>query len=210
MKRLTILIWLALAVAAMGLRAAAQDAPIYELYGGYAFLYLPDGETLPPVHAAHGWTVSFTANVSRSFGIEIEEGAYYNSHFLCDCSSPTSDTIIFRGSGHTLLVGPRVRSQGAHRWDLFAHALVGLNHMPWSGFTDESAATPVFTATPGAKTGTALALGGGIDVPVRHSWAARASFDYMVMQDTLGYGPIPPTNTFRVSAGFVYRFGWRK
>lgn len=86
------------------------------------------------------------------------------------------------------LVGPRLQFARARLISPYVHALAGGNHLSLDG------------------SGFAFALGGGIDVALRRALAVRLASDYVFNRDVSATF-VWPENTYRISAGIVYRFG---
>jgi hypothetical protein len=175
-RKLAVLVTL---VILSGLAAEAQQgAGKFDLFGGYSYF---NGSTSGNAgrFGLNGWNGQATYNFNRWLGATADFGGYYGSPF----SLSSNDT--------TFLFGPTV-SIGMGHFTPFTHALFGVDRFHTSllggSVTDNSFA---------------MAVGGGVDIPVKGIFAIRAA-----QLDWLRTGHASTSqNNLRVSTGVVFRFG---
>lgn len=179
----TSFVLIALLFCAVPLAAQSDEAvPKVEIFGGYNLLHhvSPDvpGIDIPE---AHGWITSFTANLDRTFGIEVEGSGTYTS------------LLGLTGSAYTFTGGPRVSAR-TDKATPYVHALFGVSHSS-VGVSDGA-----FSASISA-TGFGAALGGGVDWIVHKNLAIRApQIDYVFVRASG-----ESSHNIRVSGGLVFR-----
>lgn len=157
-----------------------QDTPKMEAFGGYSYVrasVVGDGFNF------HGGSGSFAFNPSHWWGLVGDVGGYHNSDF------GVSTNLI------TYLFGPRFSARGHSRLTPFAQALFGGAHVNAS-----------FIGIGNSENAFAMALGGGIDARVTHSFAFRViQAEYLFTKFTDGLNN--RQNNARISIGIVYRWG---
>ncbi|MCI0349939.1 MAG: porin family protein [Acidobacteriales bacterium] len=175
---------------------AQVEAPKVEVFGGYS--YNTFGNIDPGLH---GWNASGTWNVNRWLGLTADFGGNYGERTLTLQAPPAGPlTLAIRDRQHTFLLGPRVSLRKA-RFTLFAHGLVGAA-VTQLRTTAVSPPGPTQSIT---DTNFSYALGGGFDLHVSPRVALR-----LVQADYLYTKPFgSDRDSFRVSAGAVFRFGSR-
>jgi opacity protein-like surface antigen len=198
------LVVLCLPLAALA-QAANEEAPKFEISGGYSFVN-GGGDT------AHGFNASFAGNVTRRIGVVGEFNRYTESETI---SVPSLGTITIdpslqipplpalgpltvKSSLSTFLFGPRL-TLIRRKAEPFVHGLLGVARSSFdfsgSGITGS-----------GDNNAFAFALGGGVDVKVHKNFAIRVGqLDYLGVRG--GGGTL---NSFRYSAGVVIRVGARQ
>ena len=167
MKRLLIIsaVLLLLTVPAWG-----QDYPRMEVFGGFSYLNSDAGTR----ENFFGWQASISANFNENVGFTLDSGGQYKSVF--------GITV----QGYEFLLGPRYIVRG-ERFTGFAHALVGLEYVRVSGFSD---------------TAFAMGFGGGMDVNASDRIAIRAfQLDYIPVRSSGVW-----SHDARVGAGIVFKF----
>jgi hypothetical protein len=119
----------ALFVLVLSAPAYAQNAPTFDVSGGYSFLR--DEENF------HGWLASITGNVTPVFGITGEVGGNYKSIDNVDVDL------------HSYMVGPRFASRQNPSVTPFVHVLFGGVRVgeEFAGLSDS---TTEFALQPGA------------------------------------------------------------
>jgi len=192
MKKLLLLALLM--VLSLPLMASAQEgAPRVEIFGGYALLRISSPEpALPGLESAtgHGFSLSASGNITKSFGVVGEFSRYSKSDALGKIA-PGSNVDA---NVQTYLFGPRftVRTGKA---EPYFHFLIG------------SARGSVETSGD-SQSGYAFAyvLGGGLDVKVHHNFAIRlGQLDFLQAR----VHDIGGVNCLRYSVGVVIRLGNR-
>ncbi|HLI64491.1 MAG TPA: outer membrane beta-barrel protein [Terriglobales bacterium] len=175
-RKLTVV--LALLVLGSLAAQAQQGAGKIDLFGGYSYF---DGSTSGNAgrYGLNGWNGQATYNFSRWLGATADFGGYYGSPF----SASSND--------YTFLFGPTV-SIGMGHVTPFAHALFGVDRFH----------TTVVGGS-GTDSSFAMAVGGGLDVPVKGIFAIRAAqLDWLRTSHFSN-----SQNNLRVSTGVVFRFG---
>jgi opacity protein-like surface antigen len=171
-----------LAVIAFALPAKAQDAtPKAELYAGYDYLRVND---LGDAYNFNGGSGQFAYNASDWLGIVGDLGGYYTSSG-------------FRAGLFSFLFGPRINFRGhglgGHgEMTPFAQVLFGgahsIDNSPLNAF--------------------AMTAGGGIEYKISEHFAIRhVQAEYLLTKFMNGVSN--RQNSFRYSAGIVFRFGTR-
>lgn len=137
-----------------------------------------------------GGTGEFSFPVWRNFSAVIEAGGQHTGHI------PGSNTSLSLVSG---MGGLRMRAPNHTEFQPFARALFGGVH----GF-DSYFPAPVGKLPTSYDTSFAMAIGGGVDIPVsKHIWirAVQADYFYSELRNVQGN----QQNQFRIGAGIVLR-----
>lgn len=162
----------------LSVSSKAQETPKAELFGGYA--YAGSG--------SNGFDTSVAGNFNNWFGLVADFGGQYTR---LDDQGFTEKIRT-----HTILFGPRISLRRNKRVIPFVHALFGVSHLK----TETNEFGPLLSFS---DTSFAMALGGGLDVPINDRFAIRAfQADYLrtsFFDDTQSKG--------RISVGIVLRFG---
>jgi Outer membrane protein beta-barrel domain/PDZ domain len=173
--------------------AFGQDAPQYEIFGGYSYLNADTNNLASPSRqSANGWEASVSWNYNKWFAAEGDFSGYYKSDIdVPDLGGGTASLHDF-----AFAPGPRINIRPA-----FFHALVGFDHLTGSAFGFSR-----------SQDNFAAAFGGGIQWKVAPRWAVRASADYVLTRPNIYElldisGPAMTQNNFRASVGVVYLFG---
>ncbi len=163
-------------ISALG--AVAQEAtPQLELFGGYSYFDRAHGVGAVNLN---GWEAQATYNFTRWLGATADFGGYYAR------PAPFADF-----NEYTFLFGPSVSLRTPHITP-FAHALFGVSHLYDGAFPNAPIENP-FT----------LALGGGIDVPVKGVFVIRPiQLDWI--RANYSYHA---NNILRISTGVAFRLG---
>ena len=148
----------------------AQDAPRFELAGGYALMQdTSRSDTFPA-----GWAVAATGNVNSWLGAVAEVGGNYRSCDTCQRGPFASQRFVGTNlhiAIHTYMAGPRVVSHANSVVTPFAQMLVGGSHM--SGGTEFDGAL---------NSGLTYQPGGGLDVRIAPNTAVRFQGDYRIIR----------------------------
>ncbi len=182
MRKMAVLVCLLLSSAIV----FSQETPQVEVFGGYS--YLRSGGNF------NGWNAAATFNRNDWLGITAEFGGNYASQSLHFTGFPSVGASAHL---HTFTFGPTVTYRKDDRFTPFAHLLLGGAHLGEKvniGGVAESE----------GQTGIGLVLGGGIDIPTNDHWAIRPQMDYVGSHFSGGW-----VNSFRITAGLVYRWGSR-
>jgi hypothetical protein len=187
--------WLVL-LACLAPAARAQDV---EVFGGYS--YLRSTETNYAHHTLNGWNAALSANI-KSWDMVAD----FSNHY-----APSTDNFSPIGNGETgamYLFGPQYSFRHVPHVTPFVHALFGgvQAQRIGAGIIGPLGVCPApgcngYVITP--ETVFAMALGGGLDFKVRdHVWIRAFQVDYVHQEFSNG-----STNSPRISAGIVFRFG---
>lgn len=177
----------------------AQAIQGVEVFGGYSYLQDNLSSTYSPFYfpltpfgsdfALNGWQASITEKATDWFGLVQEFGGYYGTKNLLGADN--------RFSTFSILSGPRFYYPGFKVITPFVHALFGYDQ------TEVKLEGSSFKASSGSY---AMAFGGGMDVGASKGLAIRLfQFDYYRPQS---FGR--SQNDWRLSAGFVFKFGGRR
>ena len=161
------------------LLAVAQQSPSkLDVLGGYSYF---NGSTsgVTDRYSLNGWNAQGTYNLNRWLGATADFGGYYGSPFSLSTNN------------YSFLFGPTVSMHTAH-FTPFAHALFGVDrdHQSLLGGSV-------------SDTAFAMAIGGGLDIPVKGKVSVRAAQVDWLRSDHFSTGQ----NNLRVSTGVVFRFG---
>jgi len=161
-----------------GAACAQQEASKFDLFGGYSYF---NGSTsgVADRFSLNGWNVQGTYNVNRWLGATADIGGYYGSPFHVS----THD--------YTFLFGPTFTVRASHVTP-YVHALFGVDRFHVN----------VIGAS-GTDSAFAMAVGGGLDVPIKPKFAIRvAQVDWLRTNHFSA-----AQNNVRLSTGVVFRFG---
>jgi outer membrane immunogenic protein len=177
-----------LTVAFCGAAYAQQDSsatPRIELSGAYSYMHGrgTDGGSFN----LHGASASATYNTNRWLGFVADAGAYR----FTNLSNGLDSTM------YTYLFGPRFSLRSDPHVTVFAHVLIGGGRLTASSGSVSA-----------GENGFVTALGGGLDLPVRHNLAIRVmQVDYLLTRFARADGSSATQSNIRVSAGIVFHFG---
>ena len=209
--------------------ASAQDYPRTEIFGGYSYLHLDTqgisssslsalcggliGTTCPITFKVrpgfNGWEAAGQFNFNRWLGVKADFSGHYGNLISATLTSaPPIVPLNFSGPDehvYDYLFGP-VASHRARRYTVFAHSLLGGEHVGYGNFVVAPGPGPVTLPSPSSTNWFAFALGGGLDLKLTRYFAVRAGqFDYQFANSSAnGHGH---QNDFRFSSGIVFGFG---
>jgi opacity protein-like surface antigen len=159
--------------------AAAQESTSkFDLFGGYAYF---NGSTSGAASrfSLNGWNLQGSYNLNRWLGATADFGGYYGSPFSLSAND------------YSFLFGPTASLRTSH-FTPYIHTLFGVDRFHAS-LLGGSVTNSAF----------AMAVGGGVDIPVKRGLAIRAA-----QLDWLRSTHFSNTqNNLRVSTGLVFRFG---
>jgi hypothetical protein len=189
MKRMALLV-----LGLVAIPAAAQETPKVEVSGGYSYvranLITPNG-CCPNMHGGIG-SAAFNAN--RWVGVVGEIGVYHTGNVV---NTGLDLTVV------SYLFGPRLSYRKHERLTPFAHVLLGGGHAGGTLYSGKSGSPGL-----GPNNAFAIAAGGGLDVKVSSHAAVRVfQADYLLSRFLNGVND--HQNSFRLTAGVVFRFGSR-
>jgi opacity protein-like surface antigen len=177
-----------------GTAAMAQEAPTPKVEVGlnYSFDRISPGGGLS-AYSANGGFADFEYNLTRNLGVVADLGVNYIG---------TANAISVKDTTFQYLFGPRFNIRRHGRWNPYIQALFGEQR-----FSNGFAPGTLFGYSGASQTNFTMALGGGIDVALSHSFSIRPiEVDYMPMQ--IPYATLRYTqNDFRYAAGIIMRLG---
>jgi len=161
-----------------GFAAAQQDTSKFDVFGGYSY-FNGSSSGAAGRFSLNGWNGQGTFNFMPWLGATADFGGYYGSPFNVTAND------------YTFLFGPTVNIHTPHMTP-FVHALFGADRFHAG-------------ALGGAinDTAFAMAVGGGVDIPVKGIFAIRAGqLDWLRTEHYSN-----TQNNMRFSTGVVFRFG---
>jgi hypothetical protein len=216
MNRSKVMIFAALLV--IGTVGWAQEFPKVEVGADYSYMRFAPSTPYSQNHSLNGGGGSFTYNLTENLGIKAEFQGYGST--LVGYSIPpnaiigNTSTITgnFQGNLFTYLFGPQVKFNRHHKVAPFVHGLFGGAHSNEYVNAYKTICQPIVGGCSGkgtpANDGFAMAIGGGIDIPVNKTVSIRpAGLDYLMTRFT---NPVTGTNNqsnFRYTAGVVFTLG---
>jgi hypothetical protein len=201
---------------------AQEETQRIELFGEYS--YLRFNPTLPHLNnrSFNGGGGGATFNINHYLGIKAELMGYGSTTFSITNSSSTPvvtphianavipvGTFSSQGNMFTYLFGPVVKLPMS-RITPFGELLFGGSNS--NAYANLSKAIIAGGGTLNASaTGTqhpfTMALGGGLDVHINHNFSIRPiELDWILSRYTNPFTSTNNQNSFRYTAGFVYRF----
>jgi len=225
MRKLALLV---IAVLALAMACTAADkppaAPIsvsdfsrLEVFGGYSYLYLRNGEPgsvqMPAAMSTNGWDAALTYNINRYLGLSAEFSGQYAGDFFGSNDLISGAGINHNTQVHNFLFGPTVTRRTRGKLTPFAHVLFGDSRMSSEPSIIEGA-TIYYATSRTTWDAWVMTVGGGADLKVNDRFSLRmVQFDYL--HTNLNYNGwmssygVPVTglptsqNHFRYSAGVV-------
>lgn len=195
-----------------GLAAIAQEFPRAEVAGMYSYTRFAPAAKYANGLNMNGGGGALTINFTNSLGVKAELDGFAQSKttFTIPAGAsfaPTGGKLTANGNLFTYLFGPQVKIR-AEKVHPYFHALFGGAHSSlWGNFY--KACTAVCTTVSGAPSANAfaMALGGGIDIPVSNLISLRVGqLDYLLTRFNNSVAT-NNQNNFRYSAGIVFSFG---
>jgi hypothetical protein len=194
---------------------AQEETQRVELFGEYS--YLRFNPTLPHLNnrSFNGGGGGATFNINRYLGIKGELMGYGSTSFTTTVDAPIATpkgtvpagTINSQGNMITYLFGPVVKLP-LSRITPFGELLFGGSNS--NGYANLSKAIIAGGGTiraSGTQHPFTMAFGGGLDVHINHNFSIRPiELDWVVTRYTNPLTNTNNQNSFRYTAGFVYRF----
>jgi len=171
------------------LTAAAQEHASTEVVVGYSYMRANPNSSAADSFNLNGGTASIAYYPWHWLGFAAD----FAGNHVGQIGSTGVDNNLF-----TYLFGPRIRLPGTRHFKPFAQTLVGTAHATGStGF-----------AASGTHNSFAMAVGGGLDIPVTHHFGVRAfEVDYLpTWFPESATGNRLVQNNLRVSTGLRIRF----
>lgn len=158
---------------------AQNDFPRAEVFGGYSYLSVDASGAASSRQSLNGWNAQANVNFNRWLGLTGDFGGYYGSPFHVSVHD------------YSFLFGPTLTYRAEHVAPFF-HALFGGNHINASA-----------SGSSGGNTAFAMAIGGGLDVPIGEHFGVRlAQVDWLRTQHFS-----TSQNNIRLSTGIMFNFG---
>jgi hypothetical protein len=194
---------------------AQEETQRVELFGEYS--YLRFNPTLPHLNnrSFNGGGGGATFNINHYLGIKAELMGYGSTSFTTTVDAPIATpkgtvpagTFHSQGNMFTYLFGPVVKVP-LSRITPFGELLFGGSNS--NGYANLSKAIIAGGGTISAS-GTqhpfTMAFGGGLDVHINHNFSIRPiELDWVLTRYTNPLTNTNNQNSFRYTAGFVYRF----
>jgi hypothetical protein len=206
----------AMALCLCALPGVAQDGDRVEVTGEYS--YFRFNPTLPAIQNRSfnggGFDASFF--LRPAFGVKADLMFYGSTNFTTTFPTTVTTAGIIPGGTYssngtlkTYLFGPIIKGR-IHHFEPFGEVLFGVAHVDaYANLSRVIAGTPGATLhVQGAQNPFALAVGGGLDLPLSKKFAVRlADVDYVLTRLT---NPLTSTNNqnhFRYAGGVQFRFG---
>ena len=194
---------------------AQEETQRIELFGEYS--YLRFNPTLPHLNnrSFNGGGGGATFNINRYLGIKGELMGYGSTSFTTTVGAPIitpkgtipAGTFNSQGNMFTYLFGPVVKVP-LSRITPFGELLFGGSNSNGYGNLSKSiiAGGGTISAT-GTQHPFTMAFGGGLDVHINHNFSIRPiELDWVLTRYTNPLSNTNNQNSFRYTAGFVYRF----
>jgi len=194
---------------------AQEETQRVEVFGEYSYLRI--NPTLPHLNnrSFNGGGGGVTFNITRYLGIKGELMGYGSTSFTTTVGAPIvtpkgtipAGTFNSQGNMFTYLFGPVVKLP-LSRITPFGELLFGGSNT--NGYANLSKSIIAGGGTINA-TGTqhpfTMAFGGGLDVHINHNFSIRPiELDWILSRYTNPLTSTNNQNSFRYTAGFVYRF----
>ncbi len=201
----------------VGLSAGAQEFPKAEVAAMYSYSRFSPSPHYTPNLNLNGGGGAITVNVNSCFGIKAEFTGYAGSQatFRIPAGNPIAPTgAIVKGDANlfTYLFGPQIKVR-AHKYQPYVHFLFGGAHSTVYANAETACANICNPIAPTTGTGHpsqnafAMAIGGGLDIPLNRRIALRVGqFDFLMTRFANRWDTDNQHN-FRYSAGFVFNFG---
>jgi opacity protein-like surface antigen len=169
-----------------GTALAQEDAPKFELFGGFSYMRVAGNANV------NGWNAQGTYNLKKWIGVAGDFGGIYQTM--------SNDTIRPSASMTTFMFGPQLYDR-VGRVTGFAHALFGATRVT-KGFNLGKGGTDANASN------LSVALGGGVDANVTDKIAIRVfSVDYFMLRvNNALTNNTEGRSNFRLSMGIVFKF----
>jgi len=192
------------AVVLLGINAWSQDFPRVEVAADYSYarFYPVAGGTQSL--SLNGGGGALVVNVTNYFGIKMDLQGYGSNNITW--TSPVYGIFQAQGNLFTYLFGPQIKFR-TPKFQPFAQVLLGGAHSNVYGNLTRACAGACVTSGSPAGDAFALALGGGIDIPINKAFQFRpVEIDYLMTRFTNQFNNSSQSN-FRYSAGVNFTFG---
>jgi len=205
---------LAVPILLVNVVAGAQEFPRAEVGANYSYgRFIPSRDSRTPF-SLNGGGGSLVVNINEFLGIKMDLQGYKSTtrEFVIPASVnfPSGAQGSVSGDLFTYLFGPEIKVR-AHKLQPFGHILFGAAHSNVYGNAYKTICQPIaggcaFKGSP-ASDAFAMAVGGGLDIPINHVISFRpAEADYLLTHFTNQFAN-NVQNNFRYSAGVLFSFG---
>lgn len=192
----------------------AQEFPRYEIGGDYSYVrYIPSASQTNN-HSLNGGGGSAVLNLNSYLGIKMDLQGYGSttSNFVIppNINFPGGAAGSISGNLFTYLFGPQIKFR-TPKVQPFAHVLLGGAYSNVYGnafrtICQPAASACTFSGSPSSNA-FAMAVGGGLDIPVSALVSIRpAEIDYL-LTDFSNRFTNSNQNNFRYSGGVTFTFG---
>jgi hypothetical protein len=192
------------AVLLVGLAAWSQDFPRAEVAADYSYarFYPVAGGTQSL--SLNGGGGALVVNVTNYFGIKMDLQGYGSNNITW--TNPAGGVLKAQGNLFTYMFGPQIKFR-TPKFQPFAQWLLGGAHSNvYANLTKACAGSCTTSGSP-AGNAFAMAMGGGIDIPINKSFQFRpVEIDYLMTRFTNQFNN-SSQNNFRYSAGVNFTFG---
>jgi hypothetical protein len=194
---------------------AQEETQRVEVFGEYS--YLRFNPTLPHLNnrSFNGGGGGATFNITRYLGIKGELMGYGSTSFTTTVGAPIvtpkgtvpAGTFNSQGNMFTYLFGPVVKLP-LSRITPFGELLFGgSNTNGYANLSKSIIASGGTISASGTQHPFTMAFGGGLDVHINHNFSIRPiELDWILSRYTNPLTSTNNQNSFRYTAGFVYRF----
>jgi hypothetical protein len=198
------------------LPGVAQDGDRVEVTGEYSFVRF--NPSLPAIQNRNfnGGGVDASFFLRPAFGVKADLMFYGSTNFTTTFPATVTSAGIIpagtysaNGTLKTYLFGPIVKGRIKH-FEPFGQILFGVAHVDaYANLSRVIAATPGATLhVQGNQNPFAMAVGGGLDLPLSKKFAIRlADVDYLLTRLTNPLTSTNNQNNFRYAGGIQFRFG---
>jgi opacity protein-like surface antigen len=203
------------AIVLLATELSGQEFPKADLGVDYAYTRYSPSERLTQGHSLNGGGGSVTYNFSQYLGIKMDLQGSTSTRvgfsFPASPDFPGGITGAVQGNLLTYLFGPQVKIR-AHKAQPYLHTLLGGAHSntysnAFTSICQHSTGTCAFTASP-AHNAFAVAIGGGVDIPVTRVISLRAGeVDYLLTRFHNPFSGHQNQSNFRYMAGVVFSLG---
>ena len=202
------------------------DYPRFEIFAGYSFSHWGESDKDSDEYGRYeenttlnmnGWNAAFTSNINSVFGIKGEVSGIYGDyrkeeHYYPQYGDASHDEKRYPQHGYSIMVGPQITGRLSLPFDIFGHALFGIEHMREQ--REETRANNSIYKYVYTENAFAMAVGGGIDWKIGSLVIRAPQVDYFPWSfgGSSYSGPYndnesPWVKNLRISAGVVFRFG---
>jgi hypothetical protein len=197
--------------------ASAQEFPRVDVGIDYSYARYAPSAPYSRGHSLNGGGGSATFNITHNFGIKMDLQGYGSTETGFSIpptpSFPNGLSGRVEGNLFTYMFGPEYKVR-AHMMHPFVHALFGGAHSNvYSNAYQNLCVNPLQAARCSVSTrpsndAFAMALGGGVDIPVGKHFSIRpAELDYLLTHFSNPFTGGKDQHNFRYSCGVVFSFG---